>query len=117
MRIGDGPIIAADAAAGHRRSTLWQASLDIAHRVGAARLAITHFGAYDDPAAHLADLREVLDRLGAWRARPRRRRVRAPRARWITERVGPERAAAYFQGMPPDALYPGLARYWAKWAS
>ena len=32
---------------------------------------------------------------------------------WITERVGAERAAAYFQGMPPDALYPGLARYWA----
>ena len=46
--------------------------------------------------------------------RPRRRRVRAARARLDHRaRRAPNARTAYFQGMPPDALYPGLARYWA----
>ncbi len=112
VRIGDGPIMPPTPPPDIELD-LWRASLDTITAWAPRRLAITHFGTYDDPPAHLADLREALDRLGAWArdhdAAEFERRVRD----WITERVGPERAAAYFQGMPPDALYPGLARYWA----
>jgi glyoxylase-like metal-dependent hydrolase (beta-lactamase superfamily II) len=115
VRIGDGPIMPPtpppDIDLG-----LWRASIDTIEAWDPRRVAITHFGTYDDPAVHLAELRESIDRLGEWSrdqdAEAFEREVRA----WITARVGPQRAAAYFQGMPPDALYPGLARYWSRQA-
>ena len=112
VRIGDGPVMPPtpppDIDLG-----LWRTSIDTIQAWEPRRIAITHFGTYDDPAPHLAQLREALDRLGEWsRDRDAAAFERDVRD-WISERVGPERAAAYFQGMPPDALYPGLARYWA----
>lgn len=113
VRIGDGPIMPPTPPPDIDLD-LWRSSLDTIAAWEPRRLAITHFGMYDDPEAHIAELREALDRLGGWSrdhdAATFEREVRA----WITERVGPERAAAYFQGMPPDALYPGLARYWSR---
>jgi len=113
VRIGDGPIMPPTPPPDIDLD-LWRTSLDTIEAWAPQRIAITHFGTYDDPVPHLAQLREALDRLGAWSrdhdAAEFERRVRD----WISERVGPERAAAYFQGMPPDALYPGLARYWAR---
>ena len=113
VRIGDGPVMPPTPPPDIDLD-LWRTSLDTIEAWQPRRLAITHFGTYDDPAAHLAQLREAIDRLGGWSrgldAAAFERDVRA----WIGERVGAERAAAYFQGMPPETLYPGLARYWAR---
>jgi len=113
VRIGDGPVMPPTPPPDIDLD-LWRTSIDTIEAWAPQRLAITHFGTYDDPAAHLAQLREAIDRLGGWSrgldAAAFERDVRA----WIGERVGAERAAAYFQGMPPETLYPGLARYWAR---
>ena len=113
VRIGDGPVMPPTPPPDIDLD-LWRTSIDTIEAWAPQRLAITHFGTYDDPARHLEQLREAIDRLGGWSrgldAAAFERDVRA----WIGERVGAERAAAYFQGMPPDALYPGLARYWAR---
>lgn len=112
VRIGDGPIMPPTPPPDIELD-LWRTSLDTIAAWEPRRLAITHFGTYDDPVSHLAELREALDRLGSWSRDHDAATFEAEVRAWITDRVGAERAAAYFQGMPPDALYPGLARYWA----
>ena len=44
---------------------LWHASLDTVAAWEPARLAITHFGTYDDVGAHIAAMHEALDRWAA----------------------------------------------------
>ena len=113
VRIGDGPVMPPTPPPDIDLD-LWRTSLDTIAAWEPRRLAITHFGTYDDPVEHLAELREALDRVGeASRGQDAAAFERDVRA-WISERVGAERAAAYFQGMPPATLYPGLARYWAR---
>ncbi len=111
VRIGDGPVMPPTPPPDIDLD-LWRTSLDTVEAWAPERVAVTHFGSFDDVPWHIAQLREALDRLGEWSrdndAAGFEQRVRD----WISERVGAERAAAYFQGMPPDALYPGLARYW-----
>jgi len=79
-----------------------------------ARLAITHFGAYDDVDAHLEQISERLDE---WAERVREQ----DRTRFVaTIRDEIERLADhgllpnYAQAAPPDQMYAGLERYWRK---
>jgi len=44
----------------------WRASLDVLESWHPKRLALAHFGLVDDPAAHLRQLREALDRHEGW---------------------------------------------------
>jgi glyoxylase-like metal-dependent hydrolase (beta-lactamase superfamily II) len=44
----------------------WERSLDEIERRGPARLAVIHFGVFDDVQSHLARLRETLGRWSAW---------------------------------------------------
>jgi glyoxylase-like metal-dependent hydrolase (beta-lactamase superfamily II) len=44
----------------------WRASLEILEGWGAERLALPHFGLVEDPAAHLEQLREAIDRHEGW---------------------------------------------------
>lgn len=78
------------------------------------RLAMTHFGAYDDVEAQLA---EVGERLDAWAELAREldldQFVAATRAE-VAENTGPELAPAYTQAAAPEQLYAGLERYWRK---
>jgi glyoxylase-like metal-dependent hydrolase (beta-lactamase superfamily II) len=113
VRIGDGPVMPPTPPPDIDLD-LWRTSLDVIEAWNPRRLAVSHFGAHSDVAWHLAQLREALDRCGAW-SREHDAAGYADLVRtWITERVGPVVAGAYFQGMPPDTLHSGLARYWAR---
>jgi glyoxylase-like metal-dependent hydrolase (beta-lactamase superfamily II) len=92
----------------------WQQSIDLVLSWRPRSLGITHFGAVDDPAAHLHALRERLNR---WTERARgtdqeqfERGVRDE----IRAGANSDTAAAYEQAIPPEQVYLGLARYWHK---
>ena len=88
----------------------WRRSLDLIAGWRPERVAVTHFGAFDDVDAQLDALRERLGQVIAWAAECDRdgfsERVRAEIAR-VTDA---ETAAEYEQAMPADTLYPGLER-------
>jgi glyoxylase-like metal-dependent hydrolase (beta-lactamase superfamily II) len=88
----------------------WQASLDEIERRNPARLALIHFGVADDPARHLGELRERLERWTEWVGQGLAEEDFVAAA---AEDLGPD-AAAYEQAMPFWQSYAGLERYWAK---
>ena len=88
----------------------WHASLDLLASWNAERVAVTHFGVWDDAAAQLAACGAALDRMAlrageleedAW--------IEWMRAE-IEASAGPETVSVYEQAMPYDTLYPGLER-------
>ena len=92
----------------------WQSSLDLVEGWDPTSLAMTHFGAADDVAVHLAAVREELifsSELA--RARDRDGFIEAIRER-LAERTDEATLAAYVQAAPPEQLYAGLDRYWSK---
>lgn len=92
----------------------WHASLALIAGWEPARLAVTHFGAFDDAAHQLAEMHEALDR---WAALARDSDAETYRAAIVAEvrrTPDPTVAEAILQAMPPDTLWPGLDRYWRK---
>jgi glyoxylase-like metal-dependent hydrolase (beta-lactamase superfamily II) len=92
----------------------WEESIGIVESWRPERLALTHFGAVDAPAEHLASVRERL-REEAQLARElsepdyeRRHRER------VEAEVGAETAAELIQAVPPQYQWRGLDRYWSK---
>jgi glyoxylase-like metal-dependent hydrolase (beta-lactamase superfamily II) len=89
----------------------WRASLDTIERWRPRSLAVTHFGAFDDVAAHLAELRGHLDEVEAWAVQGDEasfvERVRARAAQG-------QSASSYGQALPPEQSFQGLARYLRK---
>jgi glyoxylase-like metal-dependent hydrolase (beta-lactamase superfamily II) len=89
----------------------WRASLDQIEAWRPSGLAVTHFGFYEDVAAHLAELRQQLEQ-----AQEMARDVdeaafaAAVRAR-VAGSASPQAAAAYEQAMPPAQSFSGLVRY------
>jgi glyoxylase-like metal-dependent hydrolase (beta-lactamase superfamily II) len=88
----------------------WRASLDVIEGWRPRSLAMTHFGAYDDVAEHLADLRKQLEVVEAMA-----RDLDEPAfASLVRARVADARASvrdAYEQAMPPEQSFHGLSRY------
>lgn len=92
----------------------WHRSLELIRAWRPERLAITHFGAYDDPEQQLDELAERLDR---WAASARDR----DRAEWIATVEADVRAVvsddefdSFMAAVPVDQAYAGLRRYWEK---
>jgi hypothetical protein len=86
---------------------LWIESMAIVEAWKPERLAVTHFGAHD-PAGHFDALRSVLRQ---WADKARELDAPGFEA-WVTHEMhGNE---SYLEAMPPDTLYAGLERYWAK---
>ncbi|MEX2105945.1 MAG: MBL fold metallo-hydrolase [Solirubrobacterales bacterium] len=93
---------------------LWEASLDILEGWEPQRLALTHFGAVDNPAEHLATVRARLrEEAKLARELPEDAYERDLQRR-IEAAVGPEVAAELFQAVPTAYQWGGLHRYWTK---
>ena len=93
---------------------LWHASLQTIAGWRPERLAITHFGSYEDVEHHIATMHDALDR---WAALARETDQRSYAAAMVQEmEQAPDATAmqAFLQAMPPDTLWPGLDRYWSK---
>ncbi len=88
----------------------WQATLDELERRNPARLALTHFGVADDPAAHFPALRE---RLEAWASWVGEGATEEEFVRRGLEELGGD-ASEYDRAMPFWQSYAGLRRYWDK---
>jgi glyoxylase-like metal-dependent hydrolase (beta-lactamase superfamily II) len=92
----------------------WHRSLDLVRGWRPQRLAITHFGAYEDPGRQLDELAERLDR---WASRARE----TEQDQWIAavqddirSAVSPEEFESFMAAVPVDQAYAGLRRYWEK---
>jgi glyoxylase-like metal-dependent hydrolase (beta-lactamase superfamily II) len=92
----------------------WERTLDELERLSPARLALIHFGVFDDVERHLAALRETMrawaDRVG--HGMDRETFVAAARADVAAS--DPEDADAYDRAAPYWHCYLGLERYWRK---
>ena len=93
----------------------WVESIGIVEAWSPERLALTHFGAIEEPAAHLATVRERLAEearlardLSPEDYEQRHRDLVAERA------ATPEAAAELLQCVPPEYQWRGLDRYWRK---
>jgi glyoxylase-like metal-dependent hydrolase (beta-lactamase superfamily II) len=106
VKIGDGPVLPPTPPPDIDLE-LWLASMDVVESWRPEQIAVTHFGAHD-PAGHFDGLRERL-RLWADKARELDKPAFED---WVrAEMHGDE---SYLEAMPPDTLYAGLERYWAK---
>ena len=92
----------------------WHQSLDVIRAWDPEQLAITHFGAYDDPREQLDELSERLDR---WAASAREQ----DQDGWVASVeddvravVSPEVYDSFMAAVPVDQAYAGLRRYWDK---
>jgi glyoxylase-like metal-dependent hydrolase (beta-lactamase superfamily II) len=93
---------------------LWHQSLRTVAAWDPERLAITHFGSYEDVDHHIATMHEALDR---WGALARETDADSYAEAMATEmRHAPDATAteAFLQAMPPATLWPGLDRDWTK---
>jgi glyoxylase-like metal-dependent hydrolase (beta-lactamase superfamily II) len=96
---------------------LWHASLDTVAAWEPERLAVTHFGGYEDVSAHIATMHEALDRWSALAQETTRESYAAAMVAEMERGTGGSGSTAmraFLQAMPPDTLWPGLDRYWSK---
>jgi glyoxylase-like metal-dependent hydrolase (beta-lactamase superfamily II) len=94
---------------------IWEDSIGIVEGWAPERLALTHFGAIDDPASHLAKLRERL-REEAQLARGLSEDAYEQRHRElvVARADTPEAAEELIHCVPPQYQWRGLDRYWRK---
>lgn len=92
----------------------WHRSLDLIRAWQPQRLAVTHFGAHDDPLQQLDELAERLDR---WAESARSQ----DRDDWVAAvqddlraLVSPDAFDSFIAAVPVDQAYAGLRRYWEK---
>jgi glyoxylase-like metal-dependent hydrolase (beta-lactamase superfamily II) len=92
----------------------WHESLELIRAWQPDRLAITHFGLYEDPVRQLDELGERINR---W-AQSARTQARSD---WITSiqddvraAVSPDDFDSFMAAVPVDQAYAGLRRYWEK---
>ncbi|HEY2717075.1 MAG TPA: MBL fold metallo-hydrolase [Solirubrobacterales bacterium] len=97
----------------------WEASIDLVAAWEPQRLALTHFGAIDDPPPYLEAVRERLREEAqlvrqmdeaAYKADLERRL----RAQMADEGMGEETVAELLQAVPTAYQWSGLSRYWRK---
>jgi glyoxylase-like metal-dependent hydrolase (beta-lactamase superfamily II) len=92
----------------------WLESIAMVESWHPERLALTHFGAVEDPIPHLEKVRERLREeadLARDLSEPEYEKRHRER---VIESVGPETAEELIQCVPPQYQWRGLNRYWTK---
>jgi glyoxylase-like metal-dependent hydrolase (beta-lactamase superfamily II) len=93
----------------------WIDSIGIVEAWRPERLALTHFGAVDEPAEHLAKVRERLREEAQLARELPEEEYEARHRRVVAERADSEQAAErLLQAVPPEYQWRGLDRYWRK---
>ena len=92
----------------------WEHSIFEIERRGPDRLALIHFGAYDDVEPHLAALRETLSRWTQWVDNGMDEPTFVAAARHDVSQTDPELADDYDRAAPYWHHYRGIERYWRK---
>jgi len=95
----------------------WEASLGIVAAWRPERLALTHFGQVDDPAEHLANVRERLREEAQLARELTEADYEARHRERVEAALDPETAAELLQAVPVDYQWRGLDRYWRKRAA
>jgi glyoxylase-like metal-dependent hydrolase (beta-lactamase superfamily II) len=93
---------------------LWEESIGTVESWEPTRLALTHFGPVDDPAAHLAEARSRLREEAEFARGMDEATYEADLQRRISERLDPEVRDEMFQAVPTAYQWSGLDRYWRK---
>jgi hypothetical protein len=92
----------------------WLESIAIVESWRPERLALTHFGAIEDPIEHLETVRRRLrEEAGLARELSEQDYERRHRAK-VAENLTPEVAEELLQAVPPQYQWRGLNRYWNK---
>jgi glyoxylase-like metal-dependent hydrolase (beta-lactamase superfamily II) len=93
---------------------LWEESIGILESWAPEKLALTHFGPVDDPAAHLAKARGRLREEAGLAKGMDEATYEADLHERIKAQLSPEVAAEMFQAVPTAYQWSGLDRYWRK---
>jgi glyoxylase-like metal-dependent hydrolase (beta-lactamase superfamily II) len=92
----------------------WEQTLGEIGRRAPGRLALTHFGTFDDVERHLGSLRETMRRWAQRVADGMDEQTFVAAARYDVEQVDAGSGDAYDQAAPYWHHYRGLERYWRK---
>ena len=93
---------------------LWEQSLGIIEAWSPTKLALTHFGPVDDPAAHLAEARRRLREEAELARQMDEETYEADLQKRIAAQLDPQTAGEMFQAVPTAYQWSGLDRYWRK---
>ena len=92
----------------------WERTILEVERRAPDRIALIHFGAYDDVEGHLAELRETLARWAQWVEDGMDEPTFVAAARHDVSRTDPELMDDYDRAAPYWHHYRGIERYWRK---
>ena len=96
----------------------WEDSIGIVEGWEPERLALTHFGAVEEPRRHLAEVRERLREEAELARHLDEAEYESRHRALVAERASSEEVAAeLIQCVPPEYQWRGLHRYWEKVAS
>ena len=92
----------------------WESSIDAMERRGPRRLALVHFGVFDDVERHLGALRATMHEWGERVAHGMDEATFVAAARADVLASDPEEVDAYDRAAPYWHCFRGLERYWRK---
>jgi glyoxylase-like metal-dependent hydrolase (beta-lactamase superfamily II) len=92
----------------------WELALRETERRAPQRVAIVHFGVFEDVQSHIARFRETLERWSERVAHGMDEETFVAAARADCAAIDPGRAGAYDRAAPYWHCYRGLERYWRK---
>ena len=92
----------------------WERSLDELERRAPARLAVTHFGVFEDVERHLAALRETMHAWAERVAHGMDEETFVAAARADVAASDPDEVGAYDRAAPYWQCFLGIERYWRK---